>query len=350
MDHAALVEGTWVEVRGVLGQETTGAQPQRGYRVWPAMLADLRVTATTTDPGAAASDGDGTAGGDESGTGSAIGDLGDLDASSNGGVVGATLVVGPWPQLGLAGVLWDGERLVGLATTDATSLAATIRGRRLPVALEIHGLRAAGTTALGIPLAELGEDADAVVVAGRGAPPSTRWPQATEAARWFASVGRLDEADTGLRLRSTRGVLAIDRRCASDEPLPRGTVSAMGIALPGGEALIVPCGGVVAGAHLGRLGATADRAGLALHADDADAAATSPRSDVGTGAIAAGLVGLAALALGATAAWMRWRPADPGPASSADDPPGADATDPSDDPVLPPPVLTLVPMPRERGP
>ncbi len=34
-DRAPFSAGTWVEALGVLGQETTGAQPLRGYRVWP---------------------------------------------------------------------------------------------------------------------------------------------------------------------------------------------------------------------------------------------------------------------------------------------------------------------------
>ncbi len=44
-DRAPFSAGTWVEVLGVLGQETTGAQPLRGYRVWPRSAGDVR------DPG-----------------------------------------------------------------------------------------------------------------------------------------------------------------------------------------------------------------------------------------------------------------------------------------------------------
>jgi hypothetical protein len=40
-----LAEGTWVEVIGVLGQDTTSQQPTRGYRVWPRDDADVRVLA-----------------------------------------------------------------------------------------------------------------------------------------------------------------------------------------------------------------------------------------------------------------------------------------------------------------
>lgn len=41
-----IVRGAWVEVRGVLGQETTGREPERGYRIWPRQVSDLEVVAT----------------------------------------------------------------------------------------------------------------------------------------------------------------------------------------------------------------------------------------------------------------------------------------------------------------
>jgi len=40
-----LVKGALAEVRGVLGQQTTGQQPDRGYRLWPRDAADLVVHA-----------------------------------------------------------------------------------------------------------------------------------------------------------------------------------------------------------------------------------------------------------------------------------------------------------------
>ncbi len=45
---AAVERDTWVEVIAVLGQETTGALPTRGYRLWPRGSADLRVIAAPT--------------------------------------------------------------------------------------------------------------------------------------------------------------------------------------------------------------------------------------------------------------------------------------------------------------
>jgi hypothetical protein len=47
-----LPAGAWVELRGVVGQETTGAQPAAGYRLWPRDRADVRVIAAARAPGA----------------------------------------------------------------------------------------------------------------------------------------------------------------------------------------------------------------------------------------------------------------------------------------------------------
>ena len=40
--------GAWVELRGVVGQQTTGAQPTAGYRLWPRDRADVTVIARAT--------------------------------------------------------------------------------------------------------------------------------------------------------------------------------------------------------------------------------------------------------------------------------------------------------------
>ena len=45
---AGLDRGTSVVLRGVLGQQTTGQQPDRGYRLWPRDSADLQVLAATS--------------------------------------------------------------------------------------------------------------------------------------------------------------------------------------------------------------------------------------------------------------------------------------------------------------
>ncbi|HYM51922.1 MAG TPA: hypothetical protein VEW45_00370 [Candidatus Dormibacteraeota bacterium] len=64
---AGLVPGAWVEVAGVLGQETTGQQPSRGYRIWPRVAADVRVLAQPVANDGGASRGSGTPVGDRFG-------------------------------------------------------------------------------------------------------------------------------------------------------------------------------------------------------------------------------------------------------------------------------------------
>ena len=56
----AVLMGSVVEVTGVLGQETTGKLPDRGYRLWPRSSSDLRTVAAP--PGVAVSGGTGTGG------------------------------------------------------------------------------------------------------------------------------------------------------------------------------------------------------------------------------------------------------------------------------------------------
>jgi hypothetical protein len=52
IDADAIVMGTWLDVTGVLAQETTGRQPERGYRLWPRAHADVSII-----PGGASSAG-----------------------------------------------------------------------------------------------------------------------------------------------------------------------------------------------------------------------------------------------------------------------------------------------------
>ncbi len=48
---AGLAPGSWLEVRGALGQVTTGSQPLRGYRLWPRDRGDLVILAAATAGG-----------------------------------------------------------------------------------------------------------------------------------------------------------------------------------------------------------------------------------------------------------------------------------------------------------
>ncbi|HEU4840157.1 MAG TPA: hypothetical protein VFT09_01915, partial [Ilumatobacteraceae bacterium] len=359
VDRTALVEGAWIEVRGVLGQETTGAQPLRGYRVWPRAAGDVRITAAATDAG-----GDGTGGsGDADGAGTSsgsgapagdLGDLGDLGGSSPAGAVGATLVVGRWPELGLGGLLWDGERLVGLAAADAVRTAVALAGRRPPVALELNGLRPVAAGRLpAIPMVAIGRQAGAIRM-GDGHPtaPSTARPQSGESARWYAVVGRLEGGPGSLRVRTATSLVPLDRRCGDDASLPRGFVTVAGIALPGREALIVACGGILAASTLeravavaGRIPASTDAGSSARHVDATSAPAAH-------GVVAAALLGAAAFVLAGGAAWVRWHPGHPSPdEAGASGDPGEEAPDGGTSATsLAAPVLTLVTLPHERSP
>jgi len=46
-----LPAGAWVELRGVVGQETTTSEPNAGYRLWPRDRTDVRVIAGPVSPG-----------------------------------------------------------------------------------------------------------------------------------------------------------------------------------------------------------------------------------------------------------------------------------------------------------
>jgi hypothetical protein len=47
----AIPSGAWVELSGVVGQETSGAQPNAGYRLWPRDGGDIRIVARATEGG-----------------------------------------------------------------------------------------------------------------------------------------------------------------------------------------------------------------------------------------------------------------------------------------------------------
>lgn len=57
-----ILSGSVVEVKGVLGQETTGKLPDRGYRLWPRTPADLRMLAAAPGASAAGATGSGSVG------------------------------------------------------------------------------------------------------------------------------------------------------------------------------------------------------------------------------------------------------------------------------------------------
>ncbi len=148
-----LVAGTWVEVRGVLGQETSGSRPDEGYRIWPRAASEVRVTApVTTAGGSTGSAGGGSVGHAGVPTGS-LDDLGTADLSRLR--IGATLVVGPWTEMRVGGLLWDGTRLVAVHPSSALVVARLTRERRPPFALDLGGLQAMGSEPLtGVPIVQ----------------------------------------------------------------------------------------------------------------------------------------------------------------------------------------------------
>ena len=138
-DADEFASGTWVEVRGVLGQETTGAQPLRGYRVWPRGSGDVRILAGATGAAPRPTRHPGPRMAVARPRPGRLPRIGQADLR-----VGATLVASAWPELGVAGLLWDGVRLVGIAPASGPRVEQVLEGRALPLSLELVGLREPG--------------------------------------------------------------------------------------------------------------------------------------------------------------------------------------------------------------
>ncbi|MDQ2674377.1 MAG: hypothetical protein M3Y40_06950 [Chloroflexota bacterium] len=349
LEQASLSSGTWVEVTGVLGQDTTGAQPLRGYRAWPRDASDLRTLAGPT----------GAAGGAEpSGAdtgGAAVPTVG-LDAI--GGPdgefrrIGATLVSAAWPEIGVGGLLWDGTRIVALEAAAAEAIQRAIGPGRPPVSIELSGLRAAGTLDdPGLPVFRIGEEPDALL-AGTTPPaaPATSLPDDGDAPRWVAVVGRL-AGHRGTRTLTLHGgrAVALDIRCERGSDPSATVVGVIGIATADPARVVVPCDGVRAAPGLGR--SNVDTA-LGLSGPSSARLAALPggsakknRAPIGPAA----LLGLAAVGLvGGALAARRMKHDDP----EGTDPAASDVDEAADEPmeVPTPPVLTLVPLPRDRAP
>ncbi len=328
--------GTWVEVTGVLGQETTGAQPLRGYRIWPRTADEVRVVAAATDGEASsADDGDGgTAGGSRGLDGIGGPDLAEMR-------VAATLVAGRWPELGIGGLLWDGNRLVAIAEASAGAITATRGSRPLPLALELAGMSSSGTEPhTGAAIVTLGT-APGELVLGSSPVSPPRSTLAGDVPAWVSLVGRLEQGGATLRLSDQR--VPVERRCDGQDAPLAGTVAVLGVAVGDPVRLVVPCGGIGA-APVVALGA-----GVAREAEDAansEAVLTADHAPAppARSAAAAALLALAALFLGGTAAWY-WRRAP------ADDDLTADPVAEEDADAAPVPArLTLVSVPHEHGP
>ena len=340
---AQLGAGTWIEVRGILGQETTGSLPLRGYRVWPRDASDLRVVAPATAGSAA---GTGTVEGSSAPDETAGGTMGTLDAiggeTSGGLPIGATLVVGTWEELGLGGLLWDGASLVGIHSDAAPLVAGLLRGAVPPVAIQASGLRVVEVhESTGIAVAGVPDEPGSVVPSGL--PPSPPLAPADldgEDPRWVSLVGRLDAGPDTPALLVAGESVALDHRCDREPMIPRGTVSVTGILVGEPQRLVVPCGGIAPAPLL--LRATAERPASQAPAAIATMGTRVPEPP---GSLPGVLLLLAAATLGAGAALARWASRDGAPS-----PGSGEAAASEDTEAAAPPALTLVPLPRERAP
>ncbi len=343
-DTTRLPAGTWIEVRAVVGQQTTGSKPREGYRLWPSSLASVRVVATAGNGGD--SDGDGGSGGEPGSGGQPAppnADLGDLDEPDLAALrVGATLVVGPWPELGVGGLLWDGSSLVAIDARSSGIVASALGPRRPPVGVELGGLAPAGAEPVsGAPLVSLSADTEDVIIGnGLVAAPGTKLPSRPA---WVSVIGLLGRQNERLSLAVRGRVVRLDVRCEGEPPARRGVVSVTGIALSDPSRIVVPCGGVRA-APLLALFRT-----LTSVVPDGPVGRTANEPagpSAGMEPLAAAMLGVAASALAGVALWRRLGPGatDPEPSASDIDPAGS-AEQESE-----PPRLTLVRVPREHGP
>lgn len=250
-DDEALERGAWVEVTGPLGQQTTGSQPLTGYRVWPRSPGEVRILAAATNGddddagGRGDGRGEGHEGGPSSGGGSAASDsLAAIGAGPLGELrVGATLVTATWDEVGLAGLLWDGRLLVGIAPESAEILELAVGGRPLPVSVELGHLATTGTgPSLGVTVVMLGSGpGDVLVGDSPTAAPLSRLPERGSPAAWVSVVGRL--AGDSLRVGGDRRI-RVEELCDGGRSVSSGTVSVTGVALGEPSRIVVPCGGL----------------------------------------------------------------------------------------------------------
>lgn len=132
-----LLDGTWVEVVGVLGQDTTSQQPTRGYRVWPRGDADVTILAQPVAGSGSEAFGSAGAGGPSSalnGSGPVGGSGPHLSvprllravptASPQQRIIGPALRGGAMPNAGTDGPAAAGLLVAGLLLLSTAGLAA----------------------------------------------------------------------------------------------------------------------------------------------------------------------------------------------------------------------------------
>lgn len=313
-DDSHLVAGTTVEVVGVVGQQTTGAEPTAGYRIWPRSASGVRVLAPAGDevssgPAGPSGGGSGAPAGESSlgaaGTAAtgleAVGTIDLVDLR-----IGATLVTAAWPELGIGGLLWDGTRLVALS--PAVAPAVTRLGARPPIAVELSGLRAIGAEARsGAPMVEFAPDLGEMLAVPRSpSAPRSEMPARGEPAAWVTLIGRVEAGGDGPSLRVDDVLVTVEHGCADAPPLPDTVVSVTGIGLAEPELLIIPCDGVRQAPALARTVVGSHEATPAAHAPVSGSASGDEQAEPRRG-IAAALLALGFLVLLAGAlAWRRF--------------------------------------------
>jgi hypothetical protein len=287
----------------------------------------------------AGSDGAGS-GGPYAGPTGSLDDLGTADLSRLR--IGATIVVGPWKEMRLGGLLWDGARLVAVHPSSSSLVARLTRERRPPFALDLGGLQAAGSdAAIGVPMVRLGSAAGQTTPLD-AAPAAPRATLAGDLPAWVSVVGRLSGPATRRVLMVDGAQVDLHDRCEDDHQRARGaTVAVTGVVIGDPLRLLVPCGGMRTAPNVaaGATGAALD-GGPEAPPSAIETAALGAVSDVRR-PIVAGLLLAAAVALVGGAAVGRRRPPDAEPPEDA--PEFADTTEA-------PTHLTLVQVPRESGP
>jgi outer membrane biosynthesis protein TonB len=305
--------GAWVEIIGVLGQETTGALPQRGYRLWPRAANDVRIVSLPVEPAGGA--GASAAGSDDLRPGGGNDDdlapllPGASGEAGAGKAVRATLVHAAWPELGLAGLLWDGSHLVGLVDGIVAEAAVNdvVAVDSPPVSVLLEAEPAAeGPAPLRLPLITLRTEDRLERSAASPTPPTTSAIKAT-APVWARLVGTLTVADGAPYLQASGGArIRIEPRCTNAAPLEqRGVVMVEGILAPSGERLVVGCHAVTSAPTL-RAGAAAALAAPTSAAEAPRRSSVPLNGGQPTGPAIALLLGaIAALLVLGLVAWRR---------------------------------------------
>ncbi len=211
-DRGPLVAGTWVEVVGVLGQETSQSKPDEGYRIWPRAASEVRVTAPVDrwrirrlGRGGPR---DGGSGGRRASRPARSTTWGPPTSPGSGSARRSSSVRGR--RCGSEGC--SGTEPVSSRSHPSSALlvARLTRERRPPFALDLGGLQAMGSEPVtGVPIVRSATAAGQTAVL-RDAPAPPRVEFSGDLPAWVSVVGRLAGPPT-------RRVLVVD-----GERVPRG--------------------------------------------------------------------------------------------------------------------------------